>query len=80
MSQRPITGTPMLPRLLALLICIGCLALIARLALESAPTGAARGRDCAAEAQAAIERDKAEDKLTAEQAIMRRQKIQAECG
>lgn len=70
----------MLPRLLALLICIGCIALIARLALKSAPTGAARGGDCAAETQAAIERDKAEGKLTAEQAIMRRQKIKAECG
>ena len=80
MTQRPITGTPMLARLLALLICIGCLALIARLALELAPTGAARGPDCAAEAQAAIERDKAEGKLTAAQAIMRRQKIKAECG
>jgi hypothetical protein len=65
---------------LALVICISCIVLIARLAMESAPTVPARDGDCAAEAQAAIERDKAEGKLTAQQAIMRRQKIKAECG
>lgn len=79
MARHTSTGTSMLARLLALLIFVGCMALIARLALEGAPTGAARD-DCATEAQAAIEREKAEGKLTAQQAIMRRQKIKAECG
>lgn len=80
MARHPSTGTSLLARLLALLVFVGCLALIARLALESAPSGAGSGGDCAAEAQAAIERDKAEGRLTAQQAIMRRQKIKAECG
>lgn len=80
MPRRPVSGTSIFARLLALVICISCIALIARLAMESAPTVPARGGDCAAEAQAAIERDKAEGKLTAQQAIMRRQKIKAECG
>ncbi|MFZ1426990.1 MAG: hypothetical protein WAS21_09505 [Geminicoccaceae bacterium] len=80
MPRRSVSGTSILARLLALVICISCIALIARLAMESAPMGAARGGDCVAEAQAAIGREKAEGKLTAQQAIMRRQKIKAECG
>jgi hypothetical protein len=75
------TGTSYLARGLALLVCLGCIALIARLALEpgGAATPAASG-DCITRKRAEIEQEKAAGRLTAEQAMIRRQKIAAECG
>lgn len=71
------TGTSGLARLLALLVCAGCVVLIAHLARQSmAPTSTG---DYAATARAAIERDKAAGRLTAEQAIIQRQQIAAKC-
>ena len=77
--------TALPPRLLAILICAGCVLGIVRLAQEAAPaatgTGvAAAGGDCVARRRAEIDQEKAAGRLTAEQAMIRRQKIKAECG
>ena len=74
--------TSLLPRLLALGIClasIGAIAWIARTAPPAATVAAGDG-DCAARKRAEIEAEKAAGRLTAEQAMIRRQKIRAECG
>jgi hypothetical protein len=79
----PSSRTALLPRLLAVLICAGCVLGIVRLAQEAAPvageTAAAQG-DCVARKRAEIDREKAAGRLSAEQAMLRRQKIKAECG
>ena len=77
--------TALLPRLLAIVICAGCVAGIVRLAQLAAPVAAdagvaAAGGDCVARKRAEIEQEKAAGRLTAEQAMIRRQKIKAECG
>jgi hypothetical protein len=69
---------------LALLVFAGCVAAIACIAREApkaAPStaAAAADQDCAARARAEIERLKAEGRLTAEQAMIRRQKIASSC-
>jgi hypothetical protein len=77
--------TALLPRLLAIVICAGCVVGIVRLAQQAAPmataTGVvAAGGDCVARKRAEIEQEKAAGRITAEQAMIRRQKIKAECG
>ena len=74
-------------RALALLICLGCVAGIARLAQRDQATGApdaatasAHGSDCTPRRRAELEREKAAGRLTAEQAMIRRQQIARECG
>lgn len=71
-----------LPRLLALAICAASLAGIAWIARSgpSAPITASAGGDCVARKRAEIDAEKAAGRLTAEQAMIRRQKIKAECG
>jgi hypothetical protein len=75
-------------RAAALAIFLGCVLAIGRLAQQAPETGArgagtgvaAEAGDCAAIKRAEIERDKAAGRLTAEQAMIRRQKIARECG
>jgi hypothetical protein len=74
-------------RALALLVCLGSVAGMVRLAQQSpatsapgAATASADGGDCATRKRAEIEREKAAGRLTAEQAMIRRQKIARECG
>jgi hypothetical protein len=77
------TGTSGLARGLALLVCLGCVTLIIRLAQEPgspAAAGSAASGDCASRKRAEIEQEKAAGRLTAEQAMIRRQKVAAECG
>jgi hypothetical protein len=70
----------------ALLVCLGSVAGIVRLAQQgpatSAPGAATASTDggCATRKRAEIEREKAAGRLTAEQAMIRRQKIARECG
>ena len=70
-------GTSSLARLVALLVCAGCVVLIALLARE--PSVPSSTGDCTTLARTEIERDKAAGRLTAEQAIIRRQQIAAKC-
>jgi hypothetical protein len=56
---------------------------IVRIAQHSRPDEAAAssaGTDCVSDKRQAIEREKAAGRLTAEQAMIRRQRINAECG
>ena len=77
----------LLARAVALAIFLGCVLAIGRLAQQAPGTGApgagvaaeADG-DCAAAKRAEIEREKAAGRLTAEQAMIRRQEIARECG
>lgn len=76
-----------LARGLALLVCLAAVAGIVRLAQRSPATGppnaataSADGGDCASRRRAEIEREKAAGRLTAEQAMIQRQKIARECG
>ena len=75
--------TALLPRILALALCAASVLGIVRLAQQSAPVAAdsaAAGGDCLARKRAEIDREKAAGRLTAEQAMIRRQKLKAECG
>jgi hypothetical protein len=79
----------LLARAVALAIFLGCALAIGRLAQQAPETGApgagtgvaaeADG-DCATVKRAEIDREKAAGRLTAEQAMIRRQKIARECG
>ena len=74
------TRTSYLARGLALLVCLGCVVLIVRLAQEPGdPATSSADSDCAGRKRAEIEQEKAAGRLTAEQAMIRRQKIAAEC-
>lgn len=77
------SGTSYLARGLALAVCLGCVTLIVRLASDPSTTatvGTAAGGDCVSRKRAEIEQEKAAGRLTAEQAMIRRQKIAVECG
>jgi hypothetical protein len=76
-------STALLPRLLALALCAASVLGIVRLAREAGPLAGdvpVAGGDCIARKRAEIEQEKAAGRLTAEQAMIRRQKIKAECG
>jgi hypothetical protein len=74
----------LLPRLLALALCAACVLGIVRVVRNAAPAGTVVGvsatDDCAARKRAEIEQERAAGRLTAEQAMIRRQQIKAECG
>jgi hypothetical protein len=74
--------TTLLLRLLALGLCAACVLAIFSIARNTPPDAsvAAAGEDCAARKRAEIEAEKAAGRLTAEQAMIRRQRIKAECG
>ena len=73
--------TALLPRLLALGLCTVCVLAIFWIARNTAPDASVpAGDDCAARRRAEIEAEKAAGRLTAEQAMIRRQNIKAECG
>jgi hypothetical protein len=79
------SGTSWHHRLLALAICAACIAAIVRLAgAPDAPPAitatATADADCAARKRAEIDQERSAGRLTAEQAMIRRQKIAAECG
>lgn len=71
-----------LPRLLALALCAASVAGMVWIARSGAsdPAVATADADCAGRKRAEIEAEKAAGRLTAEQAMVRRQKIKAECG
>jgi hypothetical protein len=87
-ARRSPGGAGYAARAVALLVCLGSVAGIVRLAQQgpatSAPGAAAAssadGGGCATRKRAEIEREKAAGRLTAEQAMVRRQKIARECG
>ena len=71
-------GTSSLARLVALLVCAGCVVLIALRTRE--PSVPSSTGDCTTLARTEIERDEtAAGRLTAEQAIIRRRRIAARC-
>ena len=75
--------TALLPRVLALAVCAASVLGIVKLTRQSLPVAAdaaAAGGDCVARKRAEIDQEKAAGRLTAEQAMIRRQKIKAECG
>ena len=88
MARRSPGGAGYAARTLAMLVCLGSVAGIVRLAQQSpatsAPGGAATasadGGGCATRKRAEVEQEKAAGRLTAEQAMVRRQKIARECG
>jgi hypothetical protein len=74
--------TALLSRLLALALCTACVLAIFWIARNTAPdtSVAATGEDCTTRKRAEIEAEKTAGRLTAEQAMIRRQNIKAECG
>lgn len=83
----PARSTGLLARGVAALVCAGCvwgILQIAREAPDAAPTAATTPAgdtaDCVARKRAEIERLKAAGALTAEQAMIRRQRIARECA
>ena len=75
--------TALLPRILALAVCAASVLGIVKVTRQSVPVTAdlaAAGGDCVARKRAEIDQEKAAGRLTAEQAMIRRQKIKAECG
>jgi hypothetical protein len=68
-----------LARGLALLVCLACVLGIVRLAREPVAGPAASAGDCVAAGRAEIEVLKAAGRLTAEQAMLRRQKLATAC-
>jgi hypothetical protein len=72
-------GGAYLARGLALLVCLACVLGIARLAREPVAGPVASFGDCVAAGRAEIEALKATGRLTAEQAMLRRQKLAAAC-
>ena len=74
--------TGALPRLVALAVCAASLGGIVWVARSgpSQPVAASADGDCVSRQRAEIEAEKAAGRLTAEQAMIRRQKLKAECG
>ena len=75
--------TALLPRILALAVFAASVLGIVKVTRQSVPVAAdlaAAGGDCVARKRAEIDQEKAAGRLTAEQAMIRRQKIKAECG
>lgn len=74
-------GTGPIARAVAVLVFAACVVAILRVGqAPQAAKPAAPEAGCVEEKQAEIDRLKAEGKLSAEQAMIRRQKIAAECG